>query len=180
MTVDLFNPTNIDTISGYLQVQIGVTYSCPTDSSASPTMQGNYGPASDSIVVTPSCDGTSHTGFVYASVPSTEGADPVEAGGNYSVSVNLQDSPNGGSGSGGSMDATVSGVEHLPALTEMFPPYFFRVRRSKSHPASQALVTWDPPLTTGSHTLTGFDVRDPDIGLRAVLGPTTTGTWSST
>jgi hypothetical protein len=174
MTVDLFNPTNIDTISGYLQVQIGVTYSCPTDSSASPTMQGNYGPASDSIVVTPSCDGTSHTGFVYASVPSTEGADPVEAGGTYSVSVNLQDSPNGGSGSGGSMDATVSGVEHLAALTEMFPPYFFRVRRSKSHPASQALVTWDPPLTTGSHTLTGFDVRDPDIGLRAVVGPTTT------
>jgi hypothetical protein len=171
-TVDLFNSTDFDTIPGYLQVQIGVTYSCPSD--PSPTMQGLYGPANQPIVVAPSCDGTTHNGFVYASVPSTEGADPVEAGGTYSVSVSLQVSAGGGAGAGGSVDATASGVEHLPALTEMFPPYFFRVRRSKSHPASHALVTWDPPLTTGSHTLTSFDVRDPDIGLRTVVGPTTT------
>jgi hypothetical protein len=174
-TVDLFNPTDFDTIPGYLQVQIGVTYTCPTDAAATPTMQGTYGPANEPIVVAPTCDGTQKTGFVYARVPVTEGADPVEAGGSYSVSVGLLESPDGGSGSGESgVTATVSGVEHLPALTDMFPPYFFRVRRSVSHPASQALVSWDPPLTTGSHTLTGFDVRDPDIGLRAVVGPTTT------
>jgi hypothetical protein len=173
-TVDLFNPTDFDTIPGYLQVQIGVTYSCPTDAAATPTIEGHYGPANESIVVAPTCDGATHDGFVYARVPTTEGADPVEAGGNYSVGVSLEEDPDGGSGSGGTVLATASGVEHLPALTDMFPPYFFRVRRSVSHPASQALVSWDPPLTTGSHTLTGFDVRDPDIGLRAVVGPTTT------
>jgi hypothetical protein len=173
-TVDLFNATDPDTIPGYLQVQIGVSYSCPTDATASPTMQGIYGPASQSIVAVATCDGASHDDFVYARVPITEGADPVEAGGTYSVSVSLEELPDGGSGAGGTMLATASGVEHLPALTDMFPPYFFRVRRSVSHPASQALVSWDPPLTTGSHTLTGFDVRDPDIGLRAVVGPTTT------
>jgi hypothetical protein len=170
-TVDLFNPTDFDTIPGYLQVQIGVTYLC-TD--ADSTMQGRYGPADQPIVVAPACDGTSHDGFVYASVASTEGADPVEAGGTYGVSVSLEESGGGGAGSGGTMDSTVSGDEHLAALTDMFPPYFFRVRRSKSHPASQALVTWDPPLTTGSRTLTGFIVRDRDIGLHVVVGPTKT------
>jgi hypothetical protein len=173
-SVDLFNPTDFDTIPGYLQVQIGVSYSCPTDATASPTMQGSYGPASESIVAVPTCDGTQHAGFVYSRVPTTYGADPVEAGATYNAGVSLQESPDGGSADSGSMASTVSGVEHLPALTDMFPPYYFRVRHSKSHPASQVLVSWDPPLTTGSHTLTGFDVRDPDIGLRAVVGPTTT------
>jgi hypothetical protein len=173
-SVDLFNPTDFDTIPGYLQVQITVSYVCPSDAMAAPTMQGSYGPASESIVAIPTCDGTQHAGFVYARVPSTYGADPVEAGATYSAGASLQESPDGGSADNGSMASTVSGVEHLPALTDMFPPYFFRVRHSKTHPASQVLVSWDPPLTTGSHTLTGFDVRDPDIGLRAVVGPTTT------
>jgi hypothetical protein len=170
-TVTLFNPTDPDTIPGYLQVQIGVTYLC---SDPSPTMQGRYGPADQPIVVAPSCDGTSHNGFVYASVPSTEGADPVEAGGTYDASVSLEESGGGGAGSGGSSDSTVSEADLLSPLTEMFPPYFFRVRRSKSHPASQALVTWDPPLTTGTRTLTGYIVRDLDISLHAVVGPTKT------
>jgi hypothetical protein len=169
-SVDLFNPTDFNTIPGYLQVQIGVTYLC-TDPS---TMQGHYGPADESAVATPTCDGTSRDGFVYARVPSTEGADPVEAGGSYPISVSLEESGGGGAASGGTTDSTVSGDEHLPALTDMFPPYFFRVRQSTTHPASQALVTWDPPLTTGGRTLANFIVRDPDIGLHAVVDPTKT------
>jgi hypothetical protein len=168
-SVELFNPTDPGTIPGYLQVAIFVTYNCTNGTTA--TIQGTYGPASQPFAVLTTCDDATHPGVVYARVPNEEGADPVEADGTYTVDVTMS-SMLYGAANEGPLASTVSNDFALAPLTDMFPPYFFGVSRSKSHPASQAVVTWDPPLTIGSHPLTGYDVRDPDIGLHADLGPT--------
>jgi hypothetical protein len=168
-SVDAFNPTDFDTIPGYLQVAISITYACLSGDTA--TIDGQYGPASQSVDLSGICDDTTHTAIAYARVPDAYGVDPIEADVTYTAGVTLNEML-GGAATSGPVTATASGTEYLPAITDVFPPYYFRVRRSPSHPASQILVTWDPPLTTGGHTLTGYDIRNTEIGLHADLGPT--------
>jgi len=173
-SVDLFNPTDSDSVPGFLQAQIFVTYSCPSGSTTTPELQANYGPASQQTNESPAnCDGTTRTEPVFVRLPDTYGAKPLEDGSTYTYHVSVAGS-DFDSTDIGTAQASSSGSQHQPRLTDMFPPYHFQVRRSPTHKASRAVVSWDAPLTTGSHTLTGFDVRDPDINVRKVLGPSAT------
>jgi hypothetical protein len=172
-SVGLFTPTDADSAPGYLQAALVVSYTC---NDAGAVLDGIYGPASHSVDDTSTtCNGANQTATLFAQVPETSGAKPVKSGVTYdygaSIAGNLE-----GSGTDGPMNSAVlsAAPNGAPTISDMYPPYDFHLTNDQLHPASRVIAHWLPPLTTGSHTLTGFDVHNYNINLHATVGPTAT------